>query len=130
MIDLVATSDSGIVLLMHERQFTRSDKLNLKLVKLDKYGNQPLGSNIKEPIVTSFKIYPNPTFPIVNLEFENIDRFSQAIFHNIQGQKVASFNIESQKNQTLDISILAKGIYFVQLIGKNNTSKVNKLIVN
>lgn len=71
------------------------------------------------------KIYPNPTSSI--LFFEGKDQVKNIIVFDISGKIFK--NIENSKSNTIDISDLAKGIYFIKIISEN-TTYVKKVIKN
>ncbi|PWA04341.1 NHL domain-containing protein [Flavobacterium psychrotolerans] len=69
----------------------------------------------------NMKIYPNPTHKILNIELTNmLYLFSQIVITDIRGKKLFSQYLNF-KSVSLDMSNYSKGIYFVSLIGKNNT---------
>lgn len=77
--------------------------------------------------VVSF--YPNPANTSVT--FTSKEMISKATIYSIQGQVIAEFTFEKTLTQnTLDISKLQKGIYFVTLIDKNNHSVTERLIID
>ncbi|MCE4065478.1 T9SS type A sorting domain-containing protein [Chryseobacterium gleum] len=71
------------------------------------------------------KVYPNPTSSI--LFFEGKDQVKNIIVFDISGKIFK--NIENSKSNTIDISDLAKGIYFIKIISEN-TTYVKKVIKN
>lgn len=69
-------------------------------------------------------IYPNPANSELNVQSENVDKVS---IYNTMGQNV--INISTPKNsETLDISKLPKGIYFVRF-DKGNSTITKKIII-
>ena len=76
----------------------------------------------------TFKIYPNPsTNGILNIKSTTGNLVN---VYNALGQQVFSTEIESNINvQTLNLSALQPGLYFVQVSDNINTS-VKKLILN
>ncbi len=77
-------------------------------------------------ILDTFKMYPNPT----NGNFVNIETVSdtEVIIYNALGKVVKTTRITSDKN-SIDISKLSKGVYFVKLEA-NKKSITQKLIRN
>ncbi len=70
--------------------------------------------NINDKVMNSISIYPNPAnnvLTVANAESSNIRIF------NMLGEEVANINNESS-NQTIDISSLANGTYFVKVGAK------------
>ncbi len=79
-----------------------------------------------QSIDPKLKIYPNPTYSVLNLE--NINGYEKATIYDINGkllvQKVISNDVEK-----IDLSNLTNGIYFLRLVNKN-TDIVTKIIKN
>jgi len=77
-------------------------------------------------LLDTFKMYPNPT----NGNFVNIETVSdtEVIIYNALGKVVKTTRITSDKN-SIDISKLSKGVYFVKLEA-NKKSMTQKLIRN
>ncbi|WP_051605788.1 endonuclease [Polaribacter sp. Hel_I_88] len=83
-------------------------------------------SIFKNDFLDTFKMYPNPT----NGNFVNIDNSSDAniTIYNTLGKVVKLTTITSEKN-SIDISDLSKGVYFIKLeVDKKSITK--KLIRN
>ncbi|MBK8720749.1 MAG: T9SS type A sorting domain-containing protein [Saprospiraceae bacterium] len=79
-----------------------------------------------QSIDPKLKIYPNPTYSVLNLE--NLNGYEKATIYDINGkllvQKVISNDVEK-----IDLSNLTNGIYFLRLVNKN-TDIVTKIIKN
>jgi len=71
-------------------------------------------------------IYPNPATNIVNIAFKEMQ---QVIITDVTGRKLLSKQFIGTSNAQLNISSLRKGIFFVQVIGKNGSSETKKLLV-
>jgi len=70
----------------------------------------------------SFTIYPNPATEVLNIELQDgVVLESVTIYNNI-GQKIKSVN-----QSTVDVSTLAKGLYFVEVT--TNQGKASKKII-
>ncbi len=92
-----------------------------------KLNNLSTGLNEQKLNNSFFKLYPNPTSTILNIEVDSYNSNSQIIITDILGQTILSQKIESTKtviNTTNDY----KGIYFVTLVNGENTS-TQKIIV-
>ena len=61
------------------------------------------------------KIYPNPAFNFIGLN--NISDISSIIIYNLVGRKMKKFI--PQKGERYDITDLPRGMYLVQLLGKD-----------
>ncbi|NVO08615.1 MAG: endonuclease [Bacteroidales bacterium] len=73
------------------------------------------------------KIYPNPAKNIIVIESNEVN-VNHLVISNIIGEKVIDLSISGEK-QTVDISRLSSGIYFV-LISGNNFKNTKRIIVN
>ncbi|WP_299059459.1 T9SS type A sorting domain-containing protein [uncultured Polaribacter sp.] len=71
-------------------------------------------SSVTKPTIS---IYPNPTEG--NIEVKNLPQNSTLIIHNILGAKVRQIKMNTI-SQTIDISDLKKGIYFISNADKKN----------
>lgn len=70
--------------------------------------------------------FPNPANNLLNISYGFMNQQTQVILQTITGQLV----FESQQMvQTIDLSNLSKGIYFLKIIsdGERCVKKVNKL---
>lgn len=75
----------------------------------------------------SFKIYPNPTNDILNVEADNIEIVS---LFNISGQLLFEKRNIFQQTFEVDLSKFEKGVYFVKLQTNSKLQKVIKVIKN
>jgi len=81
-----------------------------------------------EDLANTFRFYPNPTTGVVNFEIPGNEKASQIEVYSINGQTVASLNLQNDFRQA-DLSYLTKGIYFVRLSEATKTS-MQKLVIN
>lgn len=88
----------------------------------------PVGSTgIAKNEIAETKIYPNPTTGLIY--FDNLNSASINIY-NLVGELVYSLSADPMaKNNTIDISSLAHGIYSMQLIDANGKSVFRKIQV-
>ncbi|MEG1022022.1 MAG: T9SS type A sorting domain-containing protein, partial [Myroides sp.] len=75
-----------------------------------------------EFVLDNFKIYPNPASDILNISLESNLVFEKAVLYNNLGQIVKEANQE-----VVDVSALAKGIYFVEVT--TNQGKATKKVI-
>jgi hypothetical protein len=80
--------------------------------------------DIASSVYPDFKLYPNPSNGIVTIETENELTLN---VYNIIGELKHHKTING--NQTIDLSGLEKGIYFLTLIDNQNSEKTIKLIL-
>ena len=71
------------------------------------------GSN--SALKSSIKIYPNPAFNFIGLN--NVSDVSSIIVYNLVGRKIKKFT--AQANERYDITDLPRGMYLVQLLGRD-----------
>lgn len=80
---------------------------------------------IREADMDEFSLYPNPTTGVINLNLPVENHTSFSIF-GIQGTRIMSGEINSNK---LDISSLANGMYFLQLLSADHQRYITRKIV-
>ena len=81
---------------------------------------------------TSLSVYPNPADQVIHLDLANEGGFVPTVINviDMSGKEVI-VNKEasiSDKTISIDISNLARGMYFVQVVMNDNSSKVEKFI--
>lgn len=74
---------------------------------------------------TNFKIYPNPTKNIVNIDVLNLDNTSVEVY-DINGRQLFSQKLNNTTN-TVNIENLAAGVYMFKVISNQGTA-TNKVI--
>ncbi|MFT7604742.1 MAG: hypothetical protein ACI8VT_002332 [Saprospiraceae bacterium] len=72
----------------------------------------------------SFKVYPNPATDLLNIASES--NYSGAIFNSL-GKKV--FSLKGNMNETIDVSNLAKGVYFISCKNESGFTFNRQLII-
>jgi uncharacterized repeat protein (TIGR03803 family) len=82
-------------------------------------------NNKTNQLSKDFKIYPNPTSGVFNIEIDKNSIGSKATIYNLLGQKVKHFDLKS----TTTNQYLNKGIYLLEIEKDGNTTS-KKLIVN
>lgn len=76
-------------------------------------------------VSTNFKIYPNPTKNIVNIDVLNLDNISVEVY-DINGRQLFSQKLNNTTN-TVNIENLAAGVYMFKVISNQGTA-TNKVI--
>jgi hypothetical protein len=86
--------------------------------------------NADEEIIppTFVNIFPNPNDGLFNIEWSNVDIQNIRVWSS-DGKLFYNQNIDNQTEHFVDIQQNVVGIYFVQLINKEGTSLVYKIIV-
>lgn len=74
-------------------------------------------STITTSVQKIVKIYPNPAFNFIGLN--NIADVGSIIIYNLVGRKMKKFIPQNQKGEQYDIADLPRGMYLVQLLGKD-----------
>ena len=71
-------------------------------------------------------VFPNPTTENIGVQ-DNADAVGQIIVFNLLGKKIKVF--EAAKGENYYVGDLTKGVYLVQLVGRNKqTIKTQKII--
>ena len=86
-----------------------SDSIN----RIAKYDGWYLGEELPSKKIDDIKFYPNPVSDNLTIESSTVEKKSLSIF-DILGRQVCYENFSSQKH-TVNVSELAKGIYFLSL---------------
>ena len=76
-------------------------------------------NNLEPENLTSFKLYPNPTDGLVNLQLSlNVVESGKIQLYNVAGQQVSLFEFEgtTEFSHRIDLSTQPQGVYFIQLI--------------
>jgi Leucine-rich repeat (LRR) protein len=90
------------------------------------YSNTCKSLGLEDNTFDKFAIYPNPTKGEVNIQNVNLEK---ATVYNSLGQLVKSFVLNSaDTNNTINLSGLPKGVYYIYLINQDATS-AKKIIV-
>lgn len=77
----------------------------------------------------SISIYPNPVKDELNINIQlQENEVAEWTLQNIKGQLIQSDSLNSDNN-TIDLSDLSQGVYFIQLMRNNQLIKTDKLIV-
>lgn len=90
------------------------------------YGNEILSTNDFKD--SQFAIYPNPVSEHLALVAENANGNIKIQIFNIQGKSLRNHNLNSQDSYTLDVSQLARGLYFLNIQSENGNVEVKKFI--
>ena len=77
--------------------------------------SQKNNSNAVASVQKMVKIYPNPAFNFIGLN--NVSNISSIIIYNLVGRKMKK--ITPQEGEQYDIADLPRGMYLVQLLGKD-----------
>ena len=73
----------------------------------------------------SLRVYPNPTTDLLNLVSEH--PMDEAVLYNVLGKEILRKPLGETRGR-LDVSTVAKGVYFLNIFGKN-TRTVRKVVV-
>ena len=75
---------------------------------------------------STISLYPNPANDVLNIALQGTE-VNEAVVIDIYGKTVARTTV-SEGNNTLDISALPAGMYFVQLRADNNVKATQKIV--
>lgn len=74
-----------------------------------------------------FSVFPNPVIEFISVQ-DNVDAIGNVLVFNLLGKKIKSF--EASKGENYYVGDLPKGVYLVQLVGRNKqilkTQKIEK----
>lgn len=87
-------------------------------------GTERTAASIKPPN-PEVKIYPNPTDGELTIEFDNSNNDEKIELLDILGNKI----LETPYHKTLNLAFLARGVYFLKLLDKNNRLIVMERII-
>lgn len=71
-------------------------------------------------------VFPNPATEFISIQTNDSDAFEEVLFYNLYGELCMRKNVK-QVNDILDVRSLPKGIYIIEIQGRNRTRK-QKLI--
>ena len=77
----------------------------------------------------NFKIYPNPSKGSITIDFDENNEVKYLNIYSALGQKVFAANQAIVANTAIDISALRTGIYFLELIDKENNTIIKKISI-
>ena len=120
----IGVSNSGIQKLQADIDYIRVFNQALTGAQVSQiYSNPNLLSNTNFSANNlEFNLYPNPASDILNIESEN--ELKSVEIYSLQGQKVMS-----SKNNVINISDLASGLYLVQVTDIENITATKKLVI-
>ncbi len=120
---VIATSDGGCLLVGSSNDDSYQNMYSYVL-KTDADGYLGIGENY-EIEMTPFSIYPNPTRDVIHLDMSpDVNCFSLEIYY-IDGRLV---KYQNKYIETIDISDLNSGVYFVKLRMSNGLEFVEKIV--
>jgi hypothetical protein len=73
------------------------------------------------------RIYPNPSFGVFTIEFNQLIENASIVVYNRNAQKILEGKVIDDKVFSLNLKDLSQGIYFLQ-ISEGNTSWIEKLV--
>jgi hypothetical protein len=89
---------------------------------------EPNKSILTSAVNTEMLVYPNPSSGVFTLSVSGIVNPSVLSISNVEGQEVYKEAISGNTNDLIDLSNLAKGMYFVRLLISDNT-QVKKIVI-
>jgi len=88
--------------------------------------NATLSADKEVKFANELSIYPNPAANIINIKTQNT--ISKVLIFDVTGKNILKEN--NIKNNSLNISNLNSGIYFIKILDSNNYKTTRKLIIN
>lgn len=83
---------------------------------------------IEEETELHVKVFPNPTFDILNLTLDEFSKSVKVQIFNTSGQKVQEAVQIKNSTIKIDLGSLQPGNYFIQLSGYQKKSKTYKIV--
>lgn len=114
LLDIIKTNEGNYITIGEEYNSTTTSSLP----KAMKIGWEPLSTPSFENRVS---IYPNPAQDYIKIK-NNFSENQTVVIYNVAGQTIMKQEINQNEN-SLDVTKLASGIYFVQLPNNNTTLK-------
>lgn len=75
-------------------------------------------------------VFPNPANNLVHISSENAaETIGKVTITDISGKTILSIQPNDVKYVPIDVSTIAKGVYFVEITSKNNNKQVKKLLI-
>ncbi len=84
-------------------------------------------NNLSNVTQDAFQVYPNPTQNVLNVELKTSNETIRFVLTNALGQIVLSTKTTGV-NTKIDLSMQAKGIYFLQLVNNGQIMGIKKVI--
>jgi PKD repeat protein len=111
---------------------TISDGTDTQSMTMENYITVDICSDIKNNIFDKFSVYPNPNNGIFTVEFGNVleDNVTIKVLNTLGSivYKAEDVSLHSSYKQTIDLSDLHKGLYFL-VIENYRGSTVNRIII-
>ena len=86
-------------------------------------------AKIDKNLEAAISVYPNPSQAVFNLEFNSIDNKPEIIeVFDINGRNIQEIKVSSSTFQSVDLSGLSKGIYFLR-ISNEDSFAVKRIIL-
>ncbi|MCL2131645.1 MAG: T9SS type A sorting domain-containing protein [Lentimicrobiaceae bacterium] len=102
-----------------EKTYSRNgEEWDLTLTETWYYSEQKV-LDIVEANRGNIKVYPNPTTGKLSVESDKVHKVESVEIYDVVGQVVGAYRIRPENTETvIDISHLAKGMYFLKIDGK------------
>jgi Secretion system C-terminal sorting domain len=79
---------------------------------------------------SNFMIFPNPANNVIQINLQNTNETLESIqINDILGKSILKISTISSKQQSIDVSNLSKGVYFVEIITESKLKQTKKLII-
>ncbi len=90
----------------------------------------PIGESLglNDNLDSNVSVYPNPTTDVINIDFVNMENEYKLEIFNLLGQTVRFKNLDG-RNNSINISSLTAGVYFVKIKDLNNNEFITKKVI-
>jgi ligand-binding sensor domain-containing protein len=127
----------------HDSLYSTEEKFSFTDFKLDENGNfwfitagagvfklSDVITDIEvEPNINGISIYPNPASSLLFYETNNITSIIQQSIIDLSGKEVIKDNIDNAMRNSIDVSKLQPGIYFLQLTDMKGVKYSKKFVI-
>ena len=126
MFGITATSDGGCIMFGWRYNGNTESRWDAYVLKVNAEGELTFTTEI--PLSNSFKLYPNPTKGILNIENTNSTSEQLSfLLTDVSGRTVLEKSFG--ESETIDISHLGSGLYFYSLKNKQGVIRYNGKVV-
>ncbi|MES2747717.1 MAG: T9SS type A sorting domain-containing protein [Bacteroidota bacterium] len=94
------------------------------------FSTQFVALGINEFSNSDFVFYPNPTSDVVTVSLTNTENtITSIVVYDVLGKTIATTKVTDASSQTIDVSQLNSGMYFIEVTTDSNLKVVKKLMV-
>jgi len=119
--------NQSISILSLQNMLSSENKVTATFQKFDKTSDFTTGVNDISNNAMGFNLYPNPSHGIVMFDYSEKGHISS--IYSVTGQLISKEKYSNQIDNSIDISGLSKGIYFIHFVVNETNFEIVKKIV-